>query len=220
VSPVTRGRGFAPELSVSRDMIGLDDTHPMREPDLQPHHHHERVPHLTAHDGPHGEPGGEFHRPAHDEPHRRSTEMTSATLTPALIPAPRQAPRPVAAPTPRAALALLRQAAEGLAEAHRRPEPLMRYPAAYLAALRAGAAVLALRARPAPKRRGSRSVWSLLGDVAPELGEWAAYFASCSATRAAAEAGIERLVSTRDADDLLRQSEQFLELVTELVVGR
>jgi len=101
-----------------------------------------------------------------------------------------------------------------------RPEPLMRYPAAYLAALRAGAAVLALRARPAPKRRASRSVWSLLGDVAPELSEWAAYFASCSDTRAAAEAGIERLVSTRDADDLLRQSEQFLELVTELVEGR
>ena len=62
-------------------------------------------------------------------------------------------------------------------------------------------------------------MWPLLGDVAPELAEWAAYFASCSATRAAAEAGIERLVSTRDADDLLRQSEQFLELVTELVEG-
>jgi hypothetical protein len=191
-------------LSVSRDMIGLDATKPRRDPDRAPHRDRNREP----------------DRPAYDDLHRRSTEMTSATLTPALIPAPRQAPRPVAAPTPRAALALLRQAAEGLAEAHRRPEPLTRYPAAYLAALRAGAAVLALRARPAPKRRGSRSVWSLLGDVAPELGEWAAYFASCSATRAAAEAGIERLVSTRDADDLLRQSEQFLELVTELVEGR
>lgn len=147
--------------------------------------------------------------------------MTTATLTPALIPAPRRARRPGAvAPTPRAALGLLRQAAEGLAEAHRRPEPLMRYPAAYLAALRAAAAVLALRARPAPRRGGSRNVWLLLGDIAPELAEWAAYFASCSATRAAAEAGIERLVSTRDADDLLRQAEQFLELVTELVEDR
>jgi len=146
--------------------------------------------------------------------------MSTATLTPAPIPAPRRAPRPAAAPTPRAALDLLRQATEGLAEAHRRPEPLMRYPAAYLAALRAGAAVLALRARPAPRRRGSRSVWLLLGDVAPELAEWAAYFASCSATRAAAEAGIERLVSARDADDLLRQAEQFVDLVSDLVEGR
>jgi HEPN domain-containing protein len=146
--------------------------------------------------------------------------MTTATLTPALIPAPRRPPRPAAAPTPRAALGLLRQAAEGLAEAHRKPEPLMRYPAAYLAALRAAAAVLALRARPAPRRGGSRNVWTLLAHVAPELAEWAAFFASCSATRAAAEAGIERLVSSRDADDLLRQAEQFLELVTDLVEGR
>jgi hypothetical protein len=148
----------------------------------------------------------------------RST--TDADATPALIPAPRRAQRPASAPTPRAALALLRQATEGLAEAHRRPEPMLRYPAAYLAALRAGAAVLAMRARPAPRRGASRSVWQLLADVAPELAEWAAYFASCSATRAAAEAGIERLVGRRDADDLLRQAEQFLELVTETVGGR
>jgi hypothetical protein len=149
-----------------------------------------------------------------------ATMTTESGTTPMLIPAPRRAPRPAAAPTPRAALGLLRQAAEGLTEAHRRPEPLLRYPAAYLAALRAGAAVLAMRARPAPRRGASRSVWQLLADVAPELAEWAAYFASCSATRAAAEAGIERLVSSRDADDLLRQAEQFLELVTDMVNAR
>ncbi|HEY0816910.1 MAG TPA: SAV_6107 family HEPN domain-containing protein [Pseudonocardia sp.] len=159
--------------------------------------------------------------------------MTTATFTDALddataapgataamIHVQRQAPRPLSAPTPRAALALLRQAADGLTEAHRAPEPLLRYPAAYLAALRAGAAVLALRARPAPRRGASRSVWQLLAEVAPELGEWAAYFASCSATRAAAEAGIQRLVGQRDADDLVRQAEQFLDLVTDIVTGR
>ena len=95
----------------------------------------------------------------------------------------------------------------------------MRYPAAYLAALRAGAAVLAVRARPQPRRGRTRNVWQLLAEVAPELGEWAAFFASCSDTRAAAEAGIARLVGTRDADDLLRQAEQFVELVTELRRG-
>jgi len=124
--------------------------------------------------------------------------MTSATLTPALIPAPRRAARPAAAPTPRAAVALLRQAAEGLAEAHRRPEPLMRYPAAYLAALRAGAAVLALARPPGATAPRQPQRLDAAGRRRPELGEWAAYFASCSATRAAAEAGIERLVSTRD----------------------
>jgi hypothetical protein len=57
----------------------------------------------------------------------------------------------------------------------------------------------------------------LLADVAPEFAEWAVFFASCSDTRAAAEAGIARLVGRREADDLLRQAEQFVALVTESV---
>ena len=73
--------------------------------------------------------------------------------------------------------------------------------------------MLAVRARPEPRRRGSRNVWHLLAEVAPEFAEWAAFFASCSDTRAAAEAGIRRLVGRREADDLLRQSEQFVTLV-------
>jgi hypothetical protein len=142
--------------------------------------------------------------------------MTGPVGPPAAVPAPPRAPvpSPRPAPTPRAALALLRQAADGLAEAHCDSDPLARYPAAYLAALRAGAAVLAVRARPEPKRRGSRNVWHLLAEVAPELAEWAAFFASCSDTRAAAEAGIARLVGRREADDLLRQAEQFVGIVT------
>jgi SAV_6107-like HEPN len=124
------------------------------------------------------------------------------------------------APTSRSALSLLRQATAGLAEAHRQPEPLLRYPAAYLAALRAGAAVLAVRARPQPKRGASRNVWQLLAEVAPEFGEWAVFFASCSDTRAAAEAGIARLVGQREADDLLRQSEQFVRLVAASIPVR
>jgi hypothetical protein len=130
---------------------------------------------------------------------------------------PRAVPRPAAAPTSRAALGLLRQAADGLAEAHRAGDPLLRYPAAYLAALRAGAAVLAVRASPEPRRGATRNVWHLLAEVAPEFAEWAVFFASCSATRAAAEAGIARLVGQREADDLLRQSEQFVGLVTAAV---
>ena len=133
--------------------------------------------------------------------------------------APRTPP-PVPAPISRAALGLLRQAGDGLAEAHREADPLLRYPAAYLAALRAAAAVLAVRARPKPRRGAPRDVWHLLAEVAPELGEWAAFFASCSDTRAAAEAGIVRLVSRRDADDLLRQAEQFVGIVRAVVPVR
>lgn len=127
---------------------------------------------------------------------------------------------PPAAPTPREALSLLRQAADQLAEGHREEDPLRRYPAAYLAALRAGAAVLAMRARPRPRRGAPRDVWQLLAEVAPELEEWAAFFASCSRTRADAEAGISRAVTRRDADDLLRQAEQFVEVVRGLLPVR
>jgi SAV_6107-like HEPN len=136
--------------------------------------------------------------------------------TSARVPAQRRPP----APTSRAALSLLRQAAEGLAEAYGVQDPLQRYPAAYLAALRAAAAVLAIRARPRPRRGATRNVWQLLAEVAPELGEWAAFFASCSGTRAAAEAGIARLVGQREADDLLRQAEQFVGIVRSSVLLR
>jgi len=115
---------------------------------------------------------------------------------------------------------LLAIAREGLAEAARTRPDGLRYATAHLAALRAAAAVLATRARPAAPARRSRvtSVWSLLVAVAPELGEWASYFALGATKRAAAEAGIPRVVSSREADDLLRAAEQFVGLV-ESVLG-
>ena len=122
-------------------------------------------------------------------------------------------------PSP-SALGLLRQAELGLAEASGLAEPARRYATAHLAALRAGAAVLAVRAQPATPRRGGRSVWQLLPKVAPELGEWAAFFAAGSAVRAAAEAGITRMVTERAADDLVRQARQFLEISRSLVGSR
>ncbi|MFI7215424.1 SAV_6107 family HEPN domain-containing protein [Micromonospora maritima] len=109
---------------------------------------------------------------------------------------------------------LLVVARDGLAEAARTRPDGLRYAAAHLAALRAAAAVLAARARPAPTRRNRiTSVWVLLATVAPELDEWAAYFAAGASKRAAAEAGIPRVVTAREADDLLRSAEQFVTVV-------
>jgi hypothetical protein len=128
-------------------------------------------------------------------------------------------PPPPRAPLGHAALDLLAHARSGLAEAAAATTPGDRYVAAHLAALRAGAAVLAARARP-PRgrgRRGPRNVWAVLTDVAPELSEWAAFFAAGADKRAAAEAGLSRAVNGREADDLLRDAETFLGLVTALL---
>lgn len=88
-----------------------------------------------------------------------------------------------------------------------------RYSAAHLAALRAASAVLATRATPARGRRGS--AWTLLARVAPGFGEWAAFFAAGSAKRQAAQAGITRLITDREASDMVRQSAMFIDLVAD-----
>ena len=120
---------------------------------------------------------------------------------------------------PESGLGLLAQAEAGLAAAELEEDAARRFADAYLAALRAAAALLAMRGRPHRARSRPMSVWTLLSSVAPELREWAAFFASCSATRASVQAGITRAVSTRSADDLVRQSGQFLELVSRLIRG-
>jgi hypothetical protein len=53
----------------------------------------------------------------------------------------------------------------------------------------------------------------LLAGVAPELGEWAAFFAAGARKRAAAEAGLPSAVTPREADDLVREVEAFLTMV-------
>ncbi|MFY9806968.1 MAG: SAV_6107 family HEPN domain-containing protein [Pseudonocardiaceae bacterium] len=104
---------------------------------------------------------------------------------------------------------LLEQARQGLLDAEYAAHPVDRYAQAHLAALRAAAAVLAARARPR-NRSQPTSAWTLLATVAPELAEWSAFFSASSATRVAAEAGAHRLVTARDADDLVRQTGEFL----------
>jgi hypothetical protein len=118
--------------------------------------------------------------------------------------------------TPAQLLAIARQ---GLVEAAQTRPDGLRYAAAHLAALRAAAAMLAARARPSPTRRQRvTSVWTLLVMVAPELTDWANYFATGATKRAAAEAGIPRVVSPREADDLLRAAEQFVAVI-EVALG-
>lgn len=127
----------------------------------------------------------------------------------------RKLPVPAHAFPHRTPAELLILARYGLEEAAGTRTDGMRYATAHLAALRAAAAMLADRAVPAPSNRRGRvtSVWSLLVLVAPELGDWASFFAAGASKRAAAEAGIPHIVTAREADDLLRAAEQFIGVV-------
>lgn len=116
--------------------------------------------------------------------------------------------------TRRPALELLHCAQGSLQEAMAAHTPHERYAAAHLGALRAAAAVLAARAQVAlnptgPRRQRIRSAWEVLTEVAPEFGEWAIFFAAGAQKRASAQAGIP-CVTSREADDLVRDSQRFI----------
>ena len=126
---------------------------------------------------------------------------TSMSGTPAFLPA--------------ATHSYLERAAESLREAITSTGAPERYAHAHVSALRATAALLAARAQPVPpsRRARQRNAWVLLAEVAPELAEWASFFAAGAAKRAAAESGSRRAVSEREADDLVRDADRFLALV-------
>lgn len=113
---------------------------------------------------------------------------------------------------PVASLELLASAVSEVEVAIVEPVPARKYVQARLVAVRAAAAVLAARARPTAAR-GPRNVWSVLPGIAPELGEWAVFFAAGAGKQAAVEAGLEQVVTAREADDLVRDANSFLDLV-------
>jgi SAV_6107-like HEPN len=121
---------------------------------------------------------------------------------------------------PAATHSYLERAAASLQEAMTTADVPQRYAHAHVAALRATAALLAARATPTlgQPRRGrpaQKNAWVLLAEVAPELAEWAAFFSAGAAKRAAAEAGSQRAVTEREADDLVRDADRFLGVVEE-----
>ncbi|GAA4878351.1 SAV_6107 family HEPN domain-containing protein [Saccharopolyspora cebuensis] len=136
------------------------------------------------------------------------------------IPAPRRSVEdhrpPQPADVPAGSMSLLVQARSSLHSAEGGASAGERYVAAHLAALRAATAVVVARARQQERTRPT-SVWALLTAAAPELREWAAFFAARSDRRAAAEAGVP--VTGRDADDLVAKSREFLDVVGRNLTG-
>lgn len=118
---------------------------------------------------------------------------------------------PPPAATSASVLDLIDRGRAGLLQACHADTAATRYELAHLAALRIAAALLAAR-RPPGRRSGPRDVWSQVPAVAPELGEWAQFFAESARLRQGLAAG-RATVSARSSDDLVRQSEMFLEQV-------
>lgn len=113
--------------------------------------------------------------------------------------------------------AYLLRATDSLAEALGADDAPSRYAFAHVAALQAAAGLLAARRPPMPtaagRRRPQRNAWVLLSEAAPELAEWAAFFAAGAGKRAAAEAGSTRAVTDDEADALVRDADRFLGIV-------
>ena len=138
-------------------------------------------------------------------------------------------------------LDMLERSRASLLEACRAHDVPERYLHAQLGALRAGAALLAARSGAVPAAAGRRQrgggrpqaqtgshadgiratsrpgdLWRLVAAVAPEVGEWADFFAVSTARRAPIAQG-RATVTTREADDLLRQAETFVDLVAVML---
>jgi hypothetical protein len=113
----------------------------------------------------------------------------------------------------------LRRARSSLAEAELARRPSDRYLAAHIAALRVVAIVLTHRAPPGTDRVHGRprNAWQMLAEVAPELAEWAAFFAATEGRRDAIRDGATTIVSAREADDLVRDARAFLRLVERAI---
>ncbi len=121
------------------------------------------------------------------------------------------------APVSTEALALLARSDAELLAAQFAPEASDRFVHAHLAAIRAAAAVLAVRGRPG-RRSAARTVWEMLRRVSPELETWAAYFAGAAALRCRIEAGCRDLVTDDRAESAVAAAEDFHDAV-EGVLG-
>lgn len=128
-----------------------------------------------------------------------------------VVAASTRVPRPV----PPGVRALLRRADAELAQAHAASRPDDRFRHAHLAAIRAAAAVLALRGRPSP-RSGARTVWEMLVRVEPDLAPWSGYFASGAGLRAAVDSGRTGEVDGSRADEITACAEDFRDEVAML----
>ena len=120
-----------------------------------------------------------------------------------------------AAPLPATAVDLMARADAELLAARLSVQAGDRFVHAHLAGLRAAAAVVAARGRPAG--RAPRTVWEMLAAVAPEVETWSVYFAGGAALRRAVEAGRSDVVDLARAEQAACAAEDFVDEVRALL---
>lgn len=152
--------------------------------------------------------------PVHAGPVRVVPAVGSGSEVSSHRPCPRMSPRPAPAVGVHDLLEVLARAQRSIDEAALVPHAADRYLAAQLAAQQVAGVVLA--ARGARLGRGPKDPWDALAAVAPECGEWAGYFAAIQPRRRAVAAGVRAIVSTREADDLVRDAQGFHDHVARL----
>ncbi len=106
----------------------------------------------------------------------------------------------------------LARARAALLEAERTVADDERFLAGHLVALRVAAVVLALRYHPQRARR-PRNAWRTVAEAAPALAGWASFYAASEDRRDAVRAGRAGVVSALEADDLVRTTGYFLDLI-------
>lgn len=120
-----------------------------------------------------------------------------------------------AAPLPATAVDLMARADAELLAAQFATHPGERFVHAHLAGLRAAAAIVAARGRPAG--RSPRTVWEMLAVAAPEVGTWSVYFAGGAALRRAVEAGRSEVVDVARAEQAACAAQDFIDEVHALL---
>lgn len=142
------------------------------------------------------------------------TEATTTATADTAMTAGTTGPGPRGA-TAASALELVERSRADLLQACHSRGIAQRYQHSQLAAMRAAAALVSARAVPTGQAR-PRSLWDLLPSVAPELTEWAGFFAAVTSRHPSLAGSVPAVpgqITAREADDLLRQAETFVELV-------
>lgn len=112
---------------------------------------------------------------------------------------------------------LLRRAHAELDQVSSQRLPEENFVHAHMAALRAGAGLLALHPGPGARRRAVRSVWEQIAELDDAWASWAALFAAGAPVRAAIESGRQRSLDPQQVAHTEQAAADFVAIVADAI---